>query len=59
MNHSERIYESCHAIAAAIREAESCKETGEEKVILFNILFIILILITFVMPVRQGYIVNH
>ena len=27
--------ESCHAIAAAIREAEKCKETGEEKVILF------------------------
>ena len=27
--------ESCHAIAAAIREAERCKETGEEKVILF------------------------
>ena len=24
-----------------------------------NMLFIILILITFVMPVRQGYIVNH
>lgn len=29
--------ESCHAIAAVIREAESCKETGEEKVILFNL----------------------
>lgn len=29
--------ESCHAIAAAIREAEKCKETGEEKVILFNL----------------------
>ena len=29
--------ESCHAIAAAIREAERCKETGEEKVILFNL----------------------
>ena len=28
--------ESCHAIAAAINEAEKCKETGEEKVILFN-----------------------
>ncbi len=27
--------ESCHAIAATIREAEKCKETGEEKVILF------------------------
>ncbi len=27
--------ESCHAIAAAIREANQCKETGEEKVILF------------------------
>ena len=27
--------ESCHAIAAAIREAEKCKETGEEKTILF------------------------
>ena len=27
--------ESCHAIAAAIVEAEKCKETGEEKVILF------------------------
>ncbi len=30
--------ESCHAIAAAIREAMKCKETGEEKVILFNLL---------------------
>lgn len=29
--------ESCHAIAAAIREAQKCKETGEEKVILFNL----------------------
>ena len=29
--------ESCHAIAAAIAEAEKCKETGEEKVILFNL----------------------
>ena len=29
--------ESCHAIAATIREAEKCKETGEEKVILFNL----------------------
>ena len=29
--------ESCHAIAAAIREANMCKETGEEKVILFNL----------------------
>lgn len=29
--------ESCHAIAAAIREANRCKETGEEKVILFNL----------------------
>lgn len=29
--------ESCHAIAAAIREASRCKETGEEKVILFNL----------------------
>ena len=27
--------ESCHAIAATIAEAEKCKETGEEKVILF------------------------
>ncbi len=27
--------ESCHAIAATIREAEKCKQTGEEKVILF------------------------
>lgn len=27
--------ESCHAIAATIREALKCKETGEEKVILF------------------------
>ena len=27
--------ESCHAIAAAVREAEHCRETGEEKVILF------------------------
>ncbi|MCF0202857.1 MAG: TrpB-like pyridoxal phosphate-dependent enzyme [Bacteroidaceae bacterium] len=29
--------ESCHAIAATLREAEKCKETGEEKVILFNL----------------------
>jgi len=29
--------ESCHAIAAAIREANKCKENGEEKVILFNL----------------------
>ena len=29
--------ESSHAIAAAIREAERCKQTGEEKVILFNL----------------------
>lgn len=29
--------ESCHAIAAAINEAKKCKETGEEKVILFNL----------------------
>lgn len=29
--------ESCHAIAATIREALACKETGEEKVILFNL----------------------
>lgn len=29
--------ESCHAIAAAIREARHCKENGEEKVILFNL----------------------
>ena len=27
--------ESCHAIAATIAEAERCKETGEEKVLLF------------------------
>ena len=29
--------ESCHAIAATIREAKKCAETGEEKVILFNL----------------------
>ena len=29
--------ESGHAIAAAIREAEKCKLTGEQKVILFNL----------------------
>ena len=29
--------ESCHAITAAIQEANKCKETGEEKVILFNL----------------------
>lgn len=28
---------SNHAIAVAIREALKCKETGEEKVILFNL----------------------
>lgn len=29
--------ESCHAIAATIREAVKCKESGEAKVILFNL----------------------
>lgn len=29
--------ESCHAIAATVREALKCKETGENKVILFNL----------------------
>ena len=29
--------ESCHAIAATIQEALRCKETAEEKVILFNL----------------------
>lgn len=29
--------ESCHAIAATIGEALKCKESGEEKVILFNL----------------------
>lgn len=29
--------ESCHAIAATLNEALKCKETGEEKVILFNL----------------------
>ncbi len=29
--------ESCHAIAATIREAKECIGTGEEKVILFNL----------------------
>ena len=29
--------ESCHAIAATIREALKCKETGEAKTILFNL----------------------
>ena len=29
--------ESCHAIAATIREANKCKESGEAKVILFNL----------------------
>ncbi len=29
--------ESCHAIAATIREAQKCKEEGLEKVILFNL----------------------
>lgn len=29
--------ESCHAIAATIREAVKCKDSGEEKVILFNL----------------------
>ena len=27
----------CHAIAATIREANRCKENGEQKVILFNL----------------------
>lgn len=29
--------ESCHAIAATIREALKCKEKGEKKTILFNL----------------------
>ena len=29
--------ESCHAIAATVREAHKCKETGESKTILFNL----------------------
>ena len=29
--------ESCHAIAATVREALKCKESGESKVILFNL----------------------
>jgi len=29
--------ESCHAIAATIREAKACKESGEARVILFNL----------------------
>ncbi|MBP5136412.1 MAG: TrpB-like pyridoxal phosphate-dependent enzyme [Paludibacteraceae bacterium] len=29
--------ESCHAIAAAVNEANKCKESGESKVILFNL----------------------
>lgn len=29
--------ESCHAIAATVREAKLCKESGEKKVILFNL----------------------
>lgn len=29
--------ESCHAIYTAIQEAKKCKESGEEKVILFNL----------------------
>ena len=29
--------ESCHAIAAAINEANKCKQTGEAKTILFNL----------------------
>ena len=29
--------ESCHAIAATIREALKCKETGEEKTIVFGL----------------------
>ena len=29
--------ESCHAIAATIREAERCREAGDSKVILFNL----------------------
>ena len=29
--------ESCHAVAATIREALRCKETGEAKTILFNL----------------------
>ena len=28
---------ACHAIAATIREAKKCKESGEQKVILFNL----------------------
>ena len=31
------LHPSSHAIAATIREALKCKQTGEEKVILFNL----------------------
>jgi tryptophan synthase beta chain len=29
--------ESCHAIAATVREARKCAETGEPKTLLFNL----------------------
>lgn len=29
--------ESCHAIAAMIREAKACAQTGEAKTLLFNL----------------------
>ena len=29
--------ESCHAIAATIRRARECRESGEKKVLLFNL----------------------
>ncbi len=51
--------ESSHAIAATIREAMKCKETGEEKVILFNLSGHGLIDMTAYDNYLSGNLVNH
>ena len=51
--------ESCHAIAAAVREAEKCRDSGEEKVILFNLSGHGLIDMSAYDQYLAGNIVNH
>ena len=51
--------ESSHAIAATIRDAEKCKQTGEEKVILFNPSGHGLIDMSAYDPYLTGELVNH
>lgn len=51
--------ESCHAIAAAIREAKRCKEEGKAEVILFNLSGHGLIDMTAYDKYLSGDLVNH